>query len=185
MYQSPSYEKIAADFSLWQEYIDPDATMPREEFDGMSHGERVAFIDENFGPEVPTVEKVLVSCPDRGNGKRGWRTDGGEIAVVPLLRGPVRMSAVFLFQRPAGHYRKDGTLKPTNPALVSATGSESPLYHCVKPDASKLQRSTEDALSKLAYEDDARLASCVLEKSWCVGDERPGALITLIPLQKQ
>jgi hypothetical protein len=81
MYQSPSYGKIASDFSLWQEYIDPDATMPREEFDGMSHGERVAFINKNFGPEVPTVEKVLGSCPDRGNGKRGWRTDGGEIAV--------------------------------------------------------------------------------------------------------
>jgi len=120
-----------------------------------------------------------------------WRAMVAHAAIaakVPLLRGPVRITAVFLFQRPAGHYRKDGTLKPTNPALVSATGSESPLYHCVKPDASKLQRSTEDALSKLAYEDDARLASCVLEKSWCVGDERPGALITLIsliPLQKQ
>jgi hypothetical protein len=81
MYQSPSYEKIAADFNLWQEYIDPDATMPLEEFDGMSHGERVAFINENFGPEVPTVETVFSNCPDRGSGKRGWRTDGGEIVV--------------------------------------------------------------------------------------------------------
>jgi len=81
MYQSPPYEKIAADFSLWAEYIDPGATMTREEFDRMSHNERVAFIRENFGPEVPTVEKVLSDCPDRGNGKRGWRTEGGEIAV--------------------------------------------------------------------------------------------------------
>jgi hypothetical protein len=81
MYQSPPYEKIAADFNLWQEYIDPDDTMTLEEFDGMSHGERLAFINENFGPEVPTVEKVLSSCPDRGNGKRGWRTEGGEIVV--------------------------------------------------------------------------------------------------------
>ena len=81
MNQSPPYEKIAADFNLWQEYIDPDDTMTREEFDGMSHGERVAFINANFGPEVPTVEKVLGSCPDRGNGKRGWRTEGGEIVV--------------------------------------------------------------------------------------------------------
>ena len=81
MYQSPSYEKIAADFNLWQEYIDPDGTMTREEFEQMNHPERVAFINENFGPEVPTVEKVLSGCPDRGNGKRGWRTEGGEIAV--------------------------------------------------------------------------------------------------------
>lgn len=120
-----------------------------------------------------------------------WRAMVAHAAIaakVPLFRGPVQMSAVFLFQRPAGHYRKDGTLKPTNPALASATGKEAPLYHCVKPDASKLQRSTEDALSKLAYEDDARLAGCNCEKRWCVGDELPGALITLIslaPLQKQ
>jgi crossover junction endodeoxyribonuclease RusA len=117
-----------------------------------------------------------------------WRAMVAHAAIaarVPLLRGPVRMSAVFLFQRPAGHYRKDGTLKPLNPALSSATSKEAPTYHCVKPDASKLQRSTEDALSKLAYEDDARLTGCVCEKRWCVGDERPGALITLIPLQKQ
>ena len=80
-YQSPPFEKIAADFDLWQEYIDPDATMLREEFDGMSHGERLAFINENFDPEVPTVEKVLGSCPDRGNDNRGWRTEGGEIVV--------------------------------------------------------------------------------------------------------
>jgi len=117
-----------------------------------------------------------------------WRAMVAHAAIaakVPLLRGPVRMSAVFLFQRPAGHYRKDGTLKPTNSALTSATGKGAPMFHCVKPDASKLQRSTEDALSNLAYEDDARLVGCVIEKRWCAGDERPGALITLIPLQKQ
>jgi Holliday junction resolvase RusA-like endonuclease len=103
-------------------------------------------------------------------------------AKVPLLRGPVRMSAVFLFERPAGHYSKNGSLKPTNPVLASATSSRAPLYHCVKPDVSKLQRSTEDALSKLAFEDDARIVGCVCEKRWCVGTERPGALITVIPL---
>jgi Holliday junction resolvase RusA-like endonuclease len=102
-----------------------------------------------------------------------------------LLRGPVRMSAVFQFQRPANHYRRDGTLKPLNDALSSATSQEAPLYHCVKPDWSKLQRSTEDALSRVAYEDDARIVGGGCEKRWCVGDERPGALITLIPLQKQ
>ena len=102
-----------------------------------------------------------------------------------LLRGPVRMSAVFLFQRPANHYRSDGTLKPLSEALSSATSKEAPLYHCVKPDWSKLQRSTEDALSGLAYEDDARIVGGGCDKRWCVGDERPGALITLIPLQKQ
>jgi crossover junction endodeoxyribonuclease RusA len=92
-------------------------------------------------------------------------------AGVQLIRGPVRMSAVFLFTRPAGHFRKDGTLKPSAPA-----------HHCVKPDASKLQRSTEDALSKLAYEDDCRIVGLSCEKQYCAPGEMPGALITLIPL---
>jgi Holliday junction resolvase RusA-like endonuclease len=102
-----------------------------------------------------------------------------------VLQGPVRMSAVFRFKRPVNHYRRDGTLKPLNEALSSATSKESPLYHCVQPDWSKLQRSTEDALTGLLYQDDARIVGGSCEKRWCVGDERPGALITLIPLSRQ
>jgi crossover junction endodeoxyribonuclease RusA len=92
-------------------------------------------------------------------------------AGVPLLRGPVRLSLVFVFPRPAGHFRKDGILKPSAPA-----------HHAVKPDGSKLQRSTEDALSKLVIEDDARIVGTTWEKRYCVGPERPGALITVIQL---
>lgn len=103
-------------------------------------------------------------------------------AKVPLLRGPVTMSVVFLFQRPANHYRRDGTLKPLNPSLVSATSREAPAYHCVTPDRDKILRSTQDALKGLAYTDDARVVGGDSEKRWCVGDERPGALITVIPL---
>jgi Holliday junction resolvase RusA-like endonuclease len=72
-----------------------------------------------------------------------------------------------------------------NEALSSATSKEAPLYHCVQPDWSKLQRSTEDALTGLLYQDDARLVGGACEKRWCVGGERPGALITLIPLSRQ
>lgn len=103
-----------------------------------------------------------------------WRllvTHAAIAARVPLLRGPVRLSLVFLFPRPAGHFRKNGTLKPSAPA-----------HHAVKPDGSKLQRSTEDALSGLVIEDDARIVGTVWEKRYCVGNERPGALITVIPL---
>ena len=102
-----------------------------------------------------------------------------------VLRGPVRMSAVFQFQRPANHYRRDGTLKPLNDALSSATSQDAPLYHCVQPDWSKLQRSTEDALTGVRIQDDARIVGGNCEKRWCVGGERPGALITLIPLSLQ
>jgi len=114
-----------------------------------------------------------------------WRALVAHAAIaakVPLFQGPVRMSVVFLFQRPANHYRRDGTLKPLNPSLASATSREAPAYHCVTPDRDKVLRSTQDALSRLAYEDDARVVDGDCKKRWCVGDERPGALITVIPL---
>lgn len=104
-----------------------------------------------------------------------WRllvTQSAVAAGVPLLRGPVRLSIVFVFPRPAGHFRRNGSLKPSAPAC-----------HAVKPDGSKLLRSTEDALSGVVIEDDARIVGCSWEKRYAVGTERPGALITVIQLR--
>ena len=114
--------------------------------------------------------RMIESCPH----VKPWRILVAQSAVaagVPLLRGPVRMSIVFVFTRPAGHFRKDGSLKPS-----------APRHHCVRPDGSKLLRSTEDALSKLAFEDDSRIVGGAWEKRYAVGKERPGALITVIAL---
>jgi crossover junction endodeoxyribonuclease RusA len=102
-----------------------------------------------------------------------WRLLVVEAAVragVPLLKGPVTMSVVFLFARPMGHFRKDNSLKPS-----------APKHHAVRPDGSKLIRSTEDALSKLLYEDDSRIVTGTWHKRYCVDNERPGAIITVAP----
>lgn len=90
---------------------------------------------------------------------------------LPLIRGPVHLSVVFLFLRPRGHFTPKGALRRS-----------APRYHCVKPDGSKLLRSTEDALTGALIEDDARIVSSTIEKRYVVGDEKPGALITVIPL---
>jgi crossover junction endodeoxyribonuclease RusA len=104
-----------------------------------------------------------------------WRllvADAAVRAGASMLRGPVAMSAVFLFARPMGHYRKDGSLKPSAPE-----------HHAVKPDGSKLIRSTEDALSRLVFEDDSRIVTGMWHKRYCVGQERPGAIITITQLK--
>lgn len=106
-----------------------------------------------------------------------WRalvTSAAIATGLPIIRGPVSMSVVFLFLRPKGHYTPKGALR-----------SSAPQHHAVKPDGSKLLRSTEDALTGSLLEDDARIVSCTWQKRYCVGPEKPGALITLIPLQKQ
>ena len=48
---APTYAQRASSFDLWQEYVDPQATITREQFDAMSHADRVALIVETFGPE--------------------------------------------------------------------------------------------------------------------------------------
>ena len=136
----------------------------------------VTFLVEGMAPAPQGTKRhvgkgvMIESCAT----VKPWRVLVAQSAVaarVPLLRGPVRLSVVFMFNRPAGHFRKDGTLKPSAPA-----------YHSVKPDGSKLLRSTEDSLSGLIFEDDARIVGGTWEKRYTVSGERPGALITVISL---
>jgi crossover junction endodeoxyribonuclease RusA len=117
--------------------------------------------------------RMIESCRN----VKPWRalvTSAAIATGLPIIRGPVSMSVVFLFLRPKGHYTPKGALR-----------ASAPEHHAVKPDGSKLLRSTEDALSGSLLEDDARIVSCTWQKRYCVGAEKPGALITLIPLQKQ
>lgn len=75
--------------------------------------------------------------------------DGG----LPIV-GPVAVSMVFTFARPAGHF---GSGK--NAGTVKANAPERPHG---RPDLSKLARSTEDALTDArAYEDDARIVEYI------------------------
>jgi len=39
----PTRTEVATDFSLWQEYVDPDGHMTEEEFNAMSIEEKVKF----------------------------------------------------------------------------------------------------------------------------------------------
>ena len=87
-----------------------------------------------------------------------------------MIHGPVRLSIVFLFLRPKGHYGAKG-LK-----------ASAPVHHHTRPDVDKLQRSTFDALTGTLIKDDSLIVGCAAEKRYCVGEERPGAIITLIPL---
>jgi Holliday junction resolvase RusA-like endonuclease len=93
----------------------------------------------------------------------------------PTITTGVSVSVVFLFQRPKGHYRSGKNAHVLRDAA--------PRWHTVKPDGSKLLRSTEDALVDAGLlRDDSLICCATFQKRYCVGQERPGALITLIPL---
>lgn len=105
---------------------------------------------------------------DSNRNLMAWR-DSVKWAVVkdfatrtrPLVNGAVALEVIFYLPRP------------------KSTRRELP---AVKPDLSKLVRSTEDALTEVgAYEDDSRIVQLNISKRYCSHDEMstPGARIRI------
>jgi Holliday junction resolvase RusA-like endonuclease len=111
--------------------------------------------------------RPLVTMRDDAKGNREWRACVADFArqafAADPLAGPLRLTVVFTMPRLKGHYRTNGEVKPN-----------APQHHTVKPDATKLLRSTEDALTGILWRDDAQIAEQSARK---VYGERPGAEI--------
>lgn len=74
-----------------------------------------------------------------------------------LMTGPLGLTCVFYLARPKGHY---GTGKNAEKVKPSA-----PRFPVTKPDATKLLRGVEDALTGIVYRDDAQIiAQSVLKR---------------------
>lgn len=93
-------------------------------------------------------------------------------AAVPV-EGPVGIAAEFIFPRPKGHFgtgRNAGVLKPS-----------APFWKTSKPDEDKLMRALRDALTYLAYRDDAQIC-------WAFGQKvygaRPCVVVRLLALDE-
>lgn len=77
----------------------------------------------------------------------------------PPLTGPVGVTMVFVFSRPKSKRWKS---KPM------------PRYpHTGKPDAENCAKAVLDALSKLAFVDDAQVSELMVQKWVAAGDEAP------------
>lgn len=96
----------------------------------------------------------------------GWTA---KAAMVRPLDGPVRVLCEFVFARPKSHTRAER-------AVASKT---------TKPDADKLLRSTLDAMTGLAYVDDAQVADMRAVKRWAADGEACGAWITVETIQQE
>lgn len=108
---------------------------------------------------------------------RPWRQDvkHAALAILPALwdrSQPVSLSVVFRFKRPAAHFGKKG-IKPSAPQHNTSA-------RC--GDIDKLLRSTLDALTGVAYDDDRQVVSVNVTKRYTCGDEPQGALITVTAL---
>ena len=79
------------------------------------------------------------------------------------LPGPLRVSFSFMIARRKGHYRTG--------KFSHVLRDDAPGEHAVKPDVLKLARAVEDALTGLAWIDDAQIIGESLTKSWGATDE--------------
>jgi len=106
---------------------------------------------------------------------RPWRslvTDAALSTNHPLTNLPVSISITFRFLRPKGHYNKSG-LSPKAPAHLTSKQ---------KGDIDKLSRAILDALTGTLLQDDSQVVQLSAHKRYCTPQEKPGALITIIPL---
>jgi len=88
------------------------------------------------------------------------------------IENAVSVSLVFCFPRPKSHFTTKGALK-----------SKVPSHKTTKPDIDKLCRAVLDALTIAELiKDDSLVHSLTAEKRYCVGEEPPGVLITVMDM---
>lgn len=126
-------------------------------------GSKRAFFIKKLGRAIVT---------DANPQAKDWKTDVKHEAQrhynLPLLDGPLAVSFEFHLLRPKSHYRTGKN------AHLLREGA--PKYPASKPDALKLSRGVEDALTGIIWKDDAQIVTEQLTKRY--GD-KPGVKIII------
>lgn len=129
-------------------------------------GSKRAFYIKKIGRTVVT---------DANKNVGGWKKTVKECAKRAysgeLLEGPLLVLCKFFILRPRSHYRSG-----KNSHLLK---DSAPLYPQSKPDATKLWRSTEDAISGAIWKDDAQIVKQIIMKRY---GTRQGALIKIVEI---
>jgi Holliday junction resolvase RusA-like endonuclease len=101
--------------------------------------------------------RLAVSVVDMNPNAAGWKAHIRERAAnafpclgLPAMNGePVGLSVDFYFERPRSHYRTGRFAHLLKPSA--------PIRPTVKPDTTKVLRALEDALTGIAWKDDAQV----------------------------
>lgn len=126
---------------------------------------------------IAKLKRVVITDAG-GERTKNWRAICAEAARQQYagdpLQGPLQVTFMFFMPRPKGHYgtgKNASMLKPNAPTL-----------HTSKPDALKLARSTEDALTGILWGDDAQTALLTVEKRY---GTRPGCRVIVEAMSPQ
>lgn len=107
--------------------------------------------------------KLGVAVSDDATKSRPWKDSVAAAAHEylngrPPLTGPLLLEVDFYVARPAGHFgtgRNAGVVRPA-----------APRFPAVRPDATKLVRALEDALTGLVWRDDAQVVIQTVRKRY-------------------
>ena len=120
-----------------------------------------------------TGRAILID--DAGQRNKDWRSIVGLCGsaamrekAIASFTGPLRVKFDFVMPRRKGDFSSKGDIKPS-----------APFYHTTKPDALKLARRTEDALTGIVWNDDAQTAMLELSKRYADKGEPCGCQITI------
>ena len=128
-------------------------------------GSKKAFYIKSLGRAIITDD-----CNNK-DWKTAVKWAGKEAIKVPIA-GAVEIECTFYMPRIKAHYRTG--------AHVAMLRGDAPLRHTKKPDATKLWRSTEDALTGIAWRDDAQICDQTVRKRY--NADSIGAQITITEL---
>lgn len=104
---------------------------------------------------------IMVNVVDANDNAEHWKKHIGKVArneySGPVFTGALSVTFHFFRPRPQSHYTSTGRL--------SKEGLETP-FPITRPDALKLARAAEDALTTIAWSDDSIIVREILEKDW-------------------
>ena len=123
--------------------------------------------------------RIIINMIDAGKGNKEWRkavAAAGKVAMSQaglddLLDFPLQATVDFFMPRPKHHYVASNPERPLRP--------DAPPRPASKPDATKLWRSTEDALTGVVWVDDGRIVKQTIEKLYAPRGSVEGAIIII------
>lgn len=141
---------------------------------------QASLIPKRGGGWVEKNGRPMVVARDMNKKSKDWMQEVkyaavSELGQIPLLAGPIELTAEFYFSRPKSHY---GTGKNATRLKASA-----PVIHAQSPDLAKLLRSLEDALTGVAWRDDKQVFryGAGTQRYWTELQERTVVTIKEVP----
>lgn len=125
----------------------------------------------------------VVNITDAGGKKNKlWKRDvhaqaRAYMAGKPLLAGPLEVELIHFLPRPKAHFRTG--------RLSDQLRDDAPRFHTQKPDALKLARSTEDALTGALWADDCQTVQLSTSKLWCHAGQKSGCLLRVSTIENE